>query len=111
MMFVIPIVNYPYTHATIKSKFFYLFSFFDLNSLLFSIIEINDSVYLICNAGKKLEKRSCPSGTYFSEGNGCQDPTKTAFRDIIATGHFSGSGRVGDACNWNTDCLSVCFFF
>uniref|UniRef100_A0A0N5CCW1 Kunitz/Bovine pancreatic trypsin inhibitor domain protein n=1 Tax=Strongyloides papillosus TaxID=174720 RepID=A0A0N5CCW1_STREA len=49
------------------------------------------------------ERHSCPEGNLFVDNLGCIDPTKDTFRYGVST---TGSGKVGDSCQFNTDCLS-----
>lgn len=67
-------------------------------------ISYDEIGYLSCNIDKKIfEKHVCPRGSFFIKDKGCIDPT----RDIFKYGTSStGSGKVGDNCQFNTDCLS-----
>uniref|UniRef100_A0A8R1IEZ9 Uncharacterized protein n=1 Tax=Caenorhabditis japonica TaxID=281687 RepID=A0A8R1IEZ9_CAEJA len=47
--------------------------------------------------------RECVTGTVYESGRGCVDPTLQPFMQGFSV---SGSGRVGDVCQYNTDCLS-----
>ncbi|VDL78166.1 unnamed protein product [Nippostrongylus brasiliensis] len=49
-----------------------------------------------------LELRECAYGTYYEDGKGCVDPTAEPLMQGLSV---SGSGRVGDICQYNTDCL------
>ncbi|KHJ87490.1 EB module [Oesophagostomum dentatum] len=66
-----------------------------------SLIRQKESSYLECN-GSQLELRECPPGSYYEDGKGCVDPTIEPFMQGLS---ISGSGRVGDVCQYNTDCL------
>uniref|UniRef100_A0A914CEW4 BPTI/Kunitz inhibitor domain-containing protein n=1 Tax=Acrobeloides nanus TaxID=290746 RepID=A0A914CEW4_9BILA len=68
-------------------------------------IEYNDGAYYICNAIRKLEVHYCPKGMFFKPEIGCMDPSKVQYHQAAVT----GSGRVGDVCSFNTDCLSVSY--
>ncbi|ETN80033.1 hypothetical protein NECAME_02512 [Necator americanus] len=46
--------------------------------------------------------RECKLGSYYEDGKGCVDPTSEPFMQGLSV---SGSGRVGDVCQYNTDCL------
>lgn len=59
--------------------------------------------YLRCEEGQLLLER-CPPGVIFIPGQGCTDPTMLLHMHGL---QVSGSGRVGDLCQYNTDCLSV----
>uniref|UniRef100_A0A0N4ZV39 BPTI/Kunitz inhibitor domain-containing protein n=1 Tax=Parastrongyloides trichosuri TaxID=131310 RepID=A0A0N4ZV39_PARTI len=67
-------------------------------------ISYDDMGFLLCDSEKEVfEKYSCSKGSFFTINKGCSDPTKDLFR----YGHSStGSGKVGDSCQFNTDCLS-----
>uniref|UniRef100_A0A158R459 BPTI/Kunitz inhibitor domain-containing protein n=1 Tax=Syphacia muris TaxID=451379 RepID=A0A158R459_9BILA len=62
----------------------------------------NYSSYLLCNSYGRLQLAHCAPKTYFQEDQGCITPPRKLQRQNAVT----GSGRVGDVCAFNTDCLS-----
>ncbi|EPB77276.1 Kunitz/Bovine pancreatic trypsin inhibitor domain protein [Ancylostoma ceylanicum] len=67
-------------------------------------IDVESSSYLICSEGTYRQRQCSDDGrTHFSATTlECVDPATLTFH---AQG-TSGSGRVGDVCTFNTDCLS-----
>uniref|UniRef100_A0A914UM15 BPTI/Kunitz inhibitor domain-containing protein n=1 Tax=Plectus sambesii TaxID=2011161 RepID=A0A914UM15_9BILA len=88
----------------------------DRNSAAYSLLRCNDAIgvtevdeqaYLLCDAqSKRLRMELCPTingaPSYFDGKKGCYDPL--GYRHHQAA--IAGSGRVGDICVFNTDCLS-----
>ncbi|VDO04575.1 unnamed protein product [Haemonchus placei] len=68
------------------------------------LIDVDSSSYLTCTEGVYRQNRCSDNGrTHFSAtAMECTDPATMTFH---AQG-TSGSGRVGDVCSFNTDCLS-----
>ncbi|CAJ0580849.1 unnamed protein product, partial [Mesorhabditis spiculigera] len=66
-----------------------------------NLITKSMTAFLECNTNV-LVLRECTSGTYFQEKKGCVDPLHQPFMQASV----SGSGRVGDICQYNTDCLN-----
>ncbi|KAK0420837.1 hypothetical protein QR680_014916 [Steinernema hermaphroditum] len=69
-----------------------------------NIVEIQENAFYACK-NHKLELEFCPRGSIYRKEKGCFDPTKHMYRQAHASA-FPGSGRVGDVCAFNTDCLS-----
>ncbi|KAI6212235.1 hypothetical protein M3Y99_01843500 [Aphelenchoides fujianensis] len=66
--------------------------------------DIHENAYLLCDAHQRVfVRRSCPSNELFIGGQ-CQ-----SFRARYRRQGVSGSGRVGDFCSFNTDCLNGMF--
>jgi hypothetical protein len=67
----------------------------------FSFIDIDESAYLLCDQ-QRLQRVDCGHGRQFDGKYGCRSVTARRYkRQGVA-----GSGRVGDFCSFNTDCLS-----
>ncbi|VDK17861.1 unnamed protein product [Anisakis simplex] len=67
-------------------------------------IDINENAYLVCDTRKtQLIRKLCSQGETFING-ACAVPLKRYRRQGTA-----GSGRVGDSCSFNTDCLTGMF--
>ena len=85
-----------------------------------NLMRLSELSFLECFSSRWL-LRECASGTYYQPLKGCVDPTVQPFMqglsvsgtdfdfiDILKYAVFyTGSGRVGDACQYNTDCLGV----
>ncbi|WKY03565.1 hypothetical protein Q1695_004932 [Nippostrongylus brasiliensis] len=70
----------------------------------FQVIDVDSASYLSCSNGT-YRQTTCSDGdrTHFSAATlECVDPASMTF---FAQG-TSGSGRIGDVCSFNTDCLS-----
>ncbi|CAJ0941855.1 unnamed protein product, partial [Mesorhabditis belari] len=66
--------------------------------------DMQENAFLICNLIKKrVERKVCPKGEFFIDGR-CRAQNVRYRRQGIA-----GSGRVGDFCSFNTDCLTGMF--
>lgn len=66
--------------------------------------DTNEDEFLICNLLKKqIEAKKCPKGHTFIDGK-CRTSAVRYKRQGVA-----GSGRVGDFCSFNTDCLTGMF--
>uniref|UniRef100_A0A914C9V7 BPTI/Kunitz inhibitor domain-containing protein n=1 Tax=Acrobeloides nanus TaxID=290746 RepID=A0A914C9V7_9BILA len=67
--------------------------------------EIHESSFIICDLRKRIIlRKSCASGQHFIDG-ACQSVRHSRYkRQGVA-----GSGRVGDFCSFNTDCLTGMF--
>ncbi|EPB69114.1 Kunitz/Bovine pancreatic trypsin inhibitor domain protein [Ancylostoma ceylanicum] len=59
------------------------------------------SSFLECD-GSVMLLRECTLGSLYEDGSGCVDPTAEPLMQGLSV---SGSGRVGDVCQYNTDCL------
>ncbi|VDM58994.1 unnamed protein product, partial [Angiostrongylus costaricensis] len=67
-------------------------------------IDVHENAFLACNLPKsKLEHKLCGYGQFFADGK-CRSGNVRYKRQGIA-----GSGRVGDFCSFNTDCLTGMF--
>ncbi|CAD6185822.1 unnamed protein product [Caenorhabditis auriculariae] len=66
-----------------------------------NLIHESSTNFLEC-VNTKWILRECVSGTFYQAGRGCVDPTVQPFMQGFSV---SGSGRVGDVCQYNTDCL------
>ncbi|KAK6039843.1 Kunitz/Bovine pancreatic trypsin inhibitor domain protein [Cooperia oncophora] len=63
--------------------------------------DLHENAFLICNLLKnRIERKICGTGQYFIDGK-CRNGHVRYKRQGIA-----GSGRVGDFCSFNTDCLT-----
>lgn len=58
---------------------------------------------------KKYKLHECPNN-YLFNNNECQE-ARTTIKNRYKRHGVSGSGRVGDYCSFNTDCLMVNIFF
>ncbi|KAK6732185.1 hypothetical protein RB195_016518 [Necator americanus] len=66
--------------------------------------DVYENAFLVCNTLKnKLERKLCTHGEFFIDGK-CRSGHIRYKRQGIA-----GSGRVGDFCSFNTDCLTGMF--
>ncbi|ETN70498.1 Kunitz/Bovine pancreatic trypsin inhibitor domain protein [Necator americanus] len=66
--------------------------------------DVYENAFLVCNILKnKLERKLCTHGEFFIDGK-CRSGHIRYKRQGIA-----GSGRVGDFCSFNTDCLTGMF--
>uniref|UniRef100_A0AC34QTC2 BPTI/Kunitz inhibitor domain-containing protein n=1 Tax=Panagrolaimus sp. JU765 TaxID=591449 RepID=A0AC34QTC2_9BILA len=66
--------------------------------------DIHENAYLMCDVAKKqLVRKVCATNEHFSEG-ACRSGNGRYKRQGVA-----GSGRVGDFCSFNTDCLTGMF--
>uniref|UniRef100_A0A1I7ZPX5 C-type lectin domain-containing protein n=1 Tax=Steinernema glaseri TaxID=37863 RepID=A0A1I7ZPX5_9BILA len=72
-----------------------------------NIVEVQENAFYACK-NQRLELEFCPRGSLYNKAKGCYDPTKQMYRQAHASA-FPGSGRVGDVCAFNTDCLSKNF--
>ncbi|CAI2349048.1 unnamed protein product [Caenorhabditis sp. 36 PRJEB53466] len=66
--------------------------------------DMHENAFLICNLVKKeVERKICPKNQFFIDGK-CRTGNVRYKRQGVA-----GSGRVGDFCSFNTDCLTGMF--
>uniref|UniRef100_A0A914PIE8 Uncharacterized protein n=1 Tax=Panagrolaimus davidi TaxID=227884 RepID=A0A914PIE8_9BILA len=66
--------------------------------------DIHENAYLVCDHAKRqLNRKVCGANEHFSDGE-CKSGKGRYKRQGVA-----GSGRVGDFCSFNTDCLTVNF--
>ncbi|VDM45373.1 unnamed protein product [Toxocara canis] len=69
-----------------------------------SRVDIHEDAYLVCDPTKgRLVRKTCAHGELFVNGV-CSNMSKRYRRQGVA-----GSGRVGDFCSFNTDCLTGMF--
>uniref|UniRef100_A0A915DMK5 EB domain-containing protein n=1 Tax=Ditylenchus dipsaci TaxID=166011 RepID=A0A915DMK5_9BILA len=68
-------------------------------------IDIHETAFFICDFSKKVFVRKfCASNEFFINGE-CVNTHKSRYKRQ----GVSGSGRVGDYCSFNTDCLTGMF--